>query len=155
MDHALVIDGQVQRIGLPPSARRLDTGEWVMGLATAPVELVKATGHFPIVEQRPALGVNQTYGPPAYTVRSDDVLAAYPAIAEPTEVTNERAIREQVVLALSMLQGIIDTPNLPGGTLTGVQLSNAARGNQTQVKDMARILRRLIRLVTNDFSGTD
>lgn len=53
--YALVIDNAVQSVGrLPNSARRLDTGQWVMGLATAPTELVEACGYFPVVDTPPA-----------------------------------------------------------------------------------------------------
>lgn len=34
---------------LPPSARRLDTAEWIMGLETAPISLVNACGFYQVV----------------------------------------------------------------------------------------------------------
>lgn len=47
---AFVNGGSVQQTTtrLPDSARRLDTQEWVMGLGTAPTELVNATGWYTI-----------------------------------------------------------------------------------------------------------
>lgn len=53
---ALVIDNTVQSVGRPPrSARRLDTGQWVMGLADAPQELQRACGWYEVVgTPRPA-----------------------------------------------------------------------------------------------------
>ena len=51
MTYALVKDGVVEEVGeLPASGRRLDTGEWVMGLRDAPEELVEACGWFPLIE---------------------------------------------------------------------------------------------------------
>jgi hypothetical protein len=53
--YALVEDDIVKTVGaLPASARRLDTGEWVMGLATAPTELVEACGWFVVTDTPPA-----------------------------------------------------------------------------------------------------
>lgn len=56
MAYALVTNNTIQGVGrLPSSARRLDTGEWVMGLDTAPPELVRATGWYEVVDTpRPA-----------------------------------------------------------------------------------------------------
>lgn len=52
--HALVIDGQVVKSGrLPASAKRLDNGNWIMGLATAPAELVEACGWYPVAATDP------------------------------------------------------------------------------------------------------
>lgn len=45
MTYAKIIDNTITDLGrLPRSARRLDTAQWVMGLADAPVELQRATG---------------------------------------------------------------------------------------------------------------
>lgn len=156
MAYAFVTDNTIQRVGgLPASARRLDTQEWVMGLDTAPADLVKATGWLPVVEDRPPLGGDEQHGTPAYTIGDEEVTAAYPVEAVPVEQTNERLVRERVAQALATLQTIIDTPNIPAGALTGAQLSNVARGNQSQVKDIARILRGVIRLTVGDFTQTD
>jgi hypothetical protein len=63
--YALVVDGQIQSTGgLPQSARRLDDGAWVMGLATAGVDLQRATGWFEIVEPaRPTITTAETFDP--------------------------------------------------------------------------------------------
>lgn len=54
MTYALVIDGTIEAVGrLPHSARRVDNDQWVMGLATAPTELVEACGYFSVVDQPP------------------------------------------------------------------------------------------------------
>ena len=50
--YAYVIDGVVREESgsLPASARRLDTGEWVMGLDTAPDDLLHATGWWEVID---------------------------------------------------------------------------------------------------------
>lgn len=151
--HARVENGQIVSFGLPESARRLDTGEWVMGLRTAPAELVKATGHLPVTEQRAALGANQTYGDPTYTVRADDVLADFPAVALPASTINEQTIRSQIGTGLSALQAIIDTAQPTVNSTAAAQ--TAIRALQAQVKDMARIQRKMLRLLDDRLDGTD
>jgi hypothetical protein len=45
MSYALVTDDAIQNVGpLPQSARRLDTGQWVLGLRDADTEKQQATG---------------------------------------------------------------------------------------------------------------
>ena len=80
--YALVVNSAIQSEGpLPLSARRLDTQDWVMGLATAPVELVEACGYFPVVDApRPADTPTTTW------TRTLSLLAG-----EPTVVWVERA----------------------------------------------------------------
>ena len=53
---AYVTSGTVQATGrLPAAARRVDTGQWVLGLAAAPVELQQACGWYQVTDtQRPA-----------------------------------------------------------------------------------------------------
>lgn len=69
------------------------------------------------------------------------------------EQTNLATIQQQVTLAMATLQSIIDTPQVTIATVA--QAQPAVRGLQSQVKDLARIQRRLIRLVTGDLSGSD
>lgn len=64
----------------------------------------------------------------------DTILAAWPTI-------------------MGQMQAIIDTPDLPAGTLNGSQLSNAARAMQTQQKQLARAIRRIARLVAGELDG--
>lgn len=54
MTYALVVNGTIQSVGsLPNSARRLDTQQWVMGLATAPAAMVAACGYREVLDMRP------------------------------------------------------------------------------------------------------
>ena len=49
--YAYIVDGIVQATGrLPSSARRRDTGQWVLGLADATVTLQQACGWFQVVD---------------------------------------------------------------------------------------------------------
>lgn len=61
--YALVTNDAIQSLGrLPNSARRLDTGEWVMGLATAPVAMQQACGWFEVADTaRPADTATTTF----------------------------------------------------------------------------------------------
>ena len=49
-DYALVQSDTIVRFGLPPSARRIDSGAWVLGLADATDTLRAACGYFPVVD---------------------------------------------------------------------------------------------------------
>lgn len=70
-----------------------------------------------------------------------------------TTDTNRATIEEQIHLALSALAAIIDTPQATFSTVAQAQAQ--IRTLQGQVKDEARILRRLIRLQVGDLTGTD
>ncbi len=50
MDYALVRNGVIERVGLVPSARRLDDGAWVLGLPDAPDDIKAACGFLPVTE---------------------------------------------------------------------------------------------------------
>jgi len=48
---ALVTDDTIQAVGrLPRSARRLDTGQWILGLPDAPVDLQQACGWYEVTD---------------------------------------------------------------------------------------------------------
>jgi hypothetical protein len=81
MTYALVRNDTIERVGLPPSARRLDTGAWVLGLETAPDDLKAACGYLPVAEvARPADTDTETF----------DFSRAVVA-GKPTEVWTKRA----------------------------------------------------------------
>jgi hypothetical protein len=65
---ALVVDGQIRSTGsLPRSARRLDTQEWVMGLASAGTVLQEACGYMVVVEPpRPPITALETFDPDTF-----------------------------------------------------------------------------------------
>jgi hypothetical protein len=76
VSYAQIIDGQIASIGrLPKSARRLDNGAWVMGLATAPANMQEACGYFAYTEtERPADTETTTF------TRSVEVVDGRPAV---------------------------------------------------------------------------
>lgn len=78
---------------------------------------------------------------------------------EPTDraqvEANQASVRDLVNQALAQLQAVIDTADLPDGTLSGAALSNAARQLQTAAKVNARATRRLIRLALDLYDATD
>ena len=82
MTYAYVTNSTVQATGrLPSAARRLDTGQWVLGLADATVELQQACGWYEVADTaRPA-------DTPIATYDRDVVLVA----GTPTVVWTERA----------------------------------------------------------------
>ena len=79
---AYVVDGVIEMMGqLPSSARRLDTQEWVMGLAAADVELQEACGWFVVVQ----------VAPPTVTETQRAELSVVLVEGRPTEVWTIRA----------------------------------------------------------------
>lgn len=150
--YALVINNQIEAVGgLPNSARRLDTNEWVMGLATAPAELREATGWLEVVDTaRPADTATTTHD------RSVELVDGVPAVTwteraktadeqqADSRQANDATIRSRVEAHMADLAAITGS----SGTLTGAQLSNA-------VRVLARGQRRLIRLTLGLLDGTD
>jgi hypothetical protein len=73
MAYALIIAGAVESVGrLPNSARRLDNGNWVMGLATASDALKAACGYRAVIDNVP------TYDPATQVLERGDVFLADP-----------------------------------------------------------------------------
>ena len=93
--YAFVVDGTVQAVGrLPVAARRLDTGQWVLGLADAPVELQEACGWYQVADTpRPDDTATTTHG---RTVELVD--------GTPTVVWTERALTDDEQFAREQSQ---------------------------------------------------
>ena len=150
--HALVIDNQIQSIGrLPNSARRLDDGAWVVGLADATQALREATGWLEVVDTaRPDdtdtathdYSVELVAGVPTVTWTERDKTPDELAAEDQSET--DALIRQQVKDHLSDLRTITGS----SGSLTNAQLSNA-------VRVLARGQIRLIRLAVGLLDGTD
>lgn len=66
---------------------------------------------------------------------------------------NAQAVRDFLAAAGPTLQAIIDTPQVTFSNLSGAQ--TAARVLQGQVQDIARGLRRVRRMLIDDYTGTD
>jgi hypothetical protein len=152
MSYAFVEAGTVEAEGaLPQSARRLDTGQWVMGLRDAPVELQQATGWFEVTDvDKPADTATHTYD------RSITLVAGVPTVtwtqrlktaeetAAATASTNQASIVTNLNQDMVAIQTILDTAN---ATLN----SNPA----AHIKTMGRMLRRLGRTALNDYTDDD
>lgn len=81
---------------------------------------------------------------PAHPTAEEQLVAA---------TANEASIKAQLVAALATLQAVIDAPDINFGTVQAAQTQ--VRGLQAQTKDLARILRRVIRVVTGQLQATD
>ena len=157
---------------VPQSARRLDTGQWVLGLRDAPVSLQQACGWFAVIENiRPADTDTTTHD------RSLELVDGTPTVvwtARPWTAdelvsrqadTNRTTIDAAITAALAELQTLIDAPavaTVPDGTLTTAQLSNAMRtmrdavqANRAGAQRIARTLRHTIRLVRGDYDDVN
>lgn len=76
MAYARIIGDDVAEMPVPSSARRLDTGEWVLGLPDAPDALKAACGFKPVTETpRPADTPTDTFD------RTITLLAGTPTVA--------------------------------------------------------------------------
>lgn len=151
MTFALVTDNTIQSIGrLPDSARRLDTGEWVMGLATAPPELVAATGWTEVVDTpRPADTATTTHD------HSVELVAGVPTVtwteraktseeqASQTQQANRTTIEDQARTALT-------------NNRTYLALASPTNAqNLAQIRALTRQNNGLIRLLLGQLDGTD
>lgn len=111
--YAFVQNGTATAGGLPASARRVDTQEWVMGLASAPVELVEACGWFVVTE----------VAAPVYN-------AATQKLVQSLTVTNGRPVQTWTVVALSAGELTEVARNATAATLE-TQAKNAIAANAT------------------------
>lgn len=141
--YALVVDDAVVSTGrLPASARRLDTQEWVMGLATATVDLQQACGYLEVDEPaRPTVTAQQTFDPDTIELVAGVPTRVFHVRAKTqaeldadTADADTRAERDQAKAAVAQLDQFI---------------TRGATNTAAQVRDMtviqARILKRLIR----------
>lgn len=146
--YALVRDDTVTALGLPDSARRLDSGEWVLGLANAPENLKAACGYLPI---KPT---------PTPEAKNDGIIERRIAIIDGAPVEEyierpasdtERAARtaEQNGTTLrAAARTALDTnaQYLAIGTPSAAQIA-------TQVRALTRQTSALIRLVLNELQS--
>lgn len=151
MTYALVISNTVQAESnnLPASARRLDTGAWVMGLATAPVALQQACGYYQVVDTaRPADTQTDTYdrtitlpaGVPTVTWVQRAKTAG--ELAADTSNTNNTTLRTQADAAIEA-----NIAYLAIGTPTNLQVI-------AQVRALTRHINGVIRLVIGKLDST-
>jgi creatinine amidohydrolase/Fe(II)-dependent formamide hydrolase-like protein len=166
MTYALVVGDTIQAVGpLPESARRLDSGNWVMGIRDAPTELQRACGYFAVARvDRPADTATTTWE------RSVVLVAGLPTetwteraktqgeIDAQAAETNQRAAITAVRNSMANLDAVIADMD---AYLALTSTTNAVVAAQVKdlcqaVRAMARNQRRLIRLVTQDLvSGAE
>lgn len=170
---AYVVDGVIERTGdVPPSARRLDNGDWVLGLARASVDKLAAVGWHEIVDvDRPDDTSTVTHD------RSVELVDGVPTVVwtardfTPGELSalqsksNRYAVDAAIIAAVAELDRIAAAavlPTLPSGTLTTAQLSvvvrsirDAVQDNRAGVQRVARTLKHTVRMVRGDFDGVD
>lgn len=148
-EYALVQSGAIVRFGLPPSARRLDDGKWVLGLADAPEALKAACGYLPVVDvARPADTATHTFdrsvvlsaGVP--TVVWTQRPLSVPELSERAAATNSVTIRDQARLALEA-----NATYLAVASPTNAQVV-------AQVRSLTRQINGLIRLEVNALDAT-
>lgn len=135
--YALVIDNIIQSTGsLPRSARRLDTGEWVLGLRDASPDFHIACGYFPITDNHEPLDANEHHGAPTYTFDANAgvVTATYPAEPDTLETQNQRIIEQRAAAHLAALRLIRSST----GNLSAANLSNAVRALADATIDLGR-----------------
>ena len=141
--YARIVNGAVTSVsGLPGSAQRSDTGQWVSGFEAADQATREACGYLPVTEVRSALGANQVHGDPVYAINAHDVTATFPVVADDPANINYRTMRADASQAMDGLRQIANST----GTLTGAQLSNA-------VRLLARVAIRLVRLQLSQLDG--
>jgi hypothetical protein len=152
MSYALVIDGTIEAEGaLPASARRLDNDAWVMGLATAPVELQQATGWYEVTDTpRPADTATDTFDRTLELVGTTPTVVwvqrpkTAEEVAAATATTNQASIVTNLNQDMVLMQAAIDATN---ATIN----ANPA----TYIKQIARMNKRLGRVALNDYSDDD
>lgn len=149
--YTFVQNDTIQSVGqLPRSARRLDTREWVMGLASAPAPLVEACGWFPVTDvARPADTGTTTFD------RSVELVNGTPTVvwtarakttqelANDTETANRATIQTQLTTALAANR-----------TFLAITTPTTAQ-NAAQIKALTRQNQGIIRLLLNQLDGTN
>ena len=96
----------------------------------------------PIIQQRQ----DQTY-------ENGVLVGSTPREVDVTAEVVEYTLHDLVRQAMVGMQAIIDSPQVTFTTLA--QAQTQMRQLQAQVKDEARVLRRMLRLLLGDFTGTD
>lgn len=149
--YAQVIANEVTTTGsLPNSARRLDTQEWVMGLATAPVDLQHACGWYEVVETaRPADDATTTYDR-SITIQNGTPTVTWTArpktqaeLDADTQNTNRATIQQQAATALDTNRTFLALAS-PTNAQTLAQVKALTRQNQG-----------IIRLLLNQLDSTN
>jgi hypothetical protein len=168
VSYALVIANAIQseHARLPDSARRLDTGEWVLGLrAYGSVEQQEACGYFEVADtERPDDTDTDTHvraltlvdGVPTvtWTARpwtADELAARAAAVTETALRSNPQTHIDVLVASLAALQTLVDTPNATINASPASYVKGVAR----ELMAAERRLVRLFRLSLGVLDSTD
>lgn len=149
--YALVISNAIQSVGgLPASARRLDTQEWVMGLATADPTFQQACGYFPVTDvPRPADTATDTFDRSVQLVNGTPTVVwtqrplTADELANVTANTNRTTIQTQAKTALAN-----NRTYLAIATPTTAQM-------RAQIDALTRQNQGIIRLLLNELDATN
>jgi hypothetical protein len=143
MSYAQVTDNAITetRGRLPNSARRLDTGEWVMGLATAPLALQQATGWYEVAKvdppaEKPGSVFEKSVVVDKGTVTEKWTERAKTAdeLAQDTRNANLTTIDANLVSDLTALQATIDATNASINANPAAHIKTIARAQRRQIK---------------------
>lgn len=151
MTYALVVNDTIEAVGaLPRSARRLDTQEWVMGLATADSTFQQACGYFPVTDvPRPADTATDTFDRSVQLVHDTPTVVwtqrpmTADELANATANTNRTTIQTQAKTALAN-----NRTYLAIATPTTAQM-------RAQIDALTRQNQALIRLAINQLDATN
>lgn len=149
--YALVQNNTIQSVGgLPASARRLDTQEWVMGLATAGAALQQACGYYPVTDTaRPADTATDTFDRSVQLVNGTPTVVwterpmTAPELANVAANTNRTTIQTQAATALDTNRTFLAIAS-PTNAQTLAQVKALTRQNQG-----------IIRLLLNQLDRTN
>jgi hypothetical protein len=136
MAYALIDNGQIESVGaLPVAARRQDTGEWVMGLRDAPVDLQQATGWFEVVDT-----VRPDDTPTTTHDRSVELVAGTPTVVWTERNKTQPELDDQAAAA----DRLVKQTNYKGAVATLRQWSDQAEGVTVTQGNAVNVLQTLV-----------
>lgn len=154
MTYAFVTDATIQSLGrLPNSARRLDTGQWVMGLGTAPVGLQQACGWFEVVDTpRPADTATTTHDRSVELVNGTPTVVWTERPKTQAELDAEAAADRQRTRQVNVEQAVATLRQWADqAAATTVTNGNAVNTLQTVVNRLGVFFDRFADLVENQY----
>lgn len=140
-DYILTTDNPLIRRGLPDSARRLDTQEWVMGLPNAPVGLQRACGYYAVTVVAKPADTTLTKYVRGYSFDGVTALETWTEISRSqdeldllSQDSTKEFIRQRAITAIDAI-----TPFLSNNTPTNAQ-------SLAQIKLLTRCVNGLLRV---------
>jgi hypothetical protein len=169
VNNAIVPDTLTNR--LPLAARRLDNGDWVLGLRDADSVKQQSTGWYEVVETNSPVVTETQRAESTIELVNNVPTRVWTIRAETAEETTNRirvenkSILQDVEAALNFIQaneayltwynsGSIQTIINGTGNLTSAQLSEAIRRLAPQVERLTRGVNRLTRLLSEELQDS-